>query len=731
MDRRELFRSGTAFVLLAAFGGCAPARPAPALPIAPVARKEPRTIEQLGRIRTDDYAWMKDERWQEVLNDPSLLRADIRDHLEAENAYFDAMMEGAADLRETLFQEMRGRVKEDDASLPEGDGPWRYLRRFATGAEHPVFVRLPREGEGREAILLDANERASGKAFYRLLNATHSPDHRPFAWAEDVIGSETYEIRIKDLETGRILPEPVEDAYGGFVFSPDSQWLFWIHREPNGRPSKVMRRPARGGSAETVLVYEETDIGKFPDVSVSSSRAFIEILISDQETSEYRYIPAATPEAAPVVFAPRIEGELYFPVDFDGRWYILTNAAGAVDFKVAAAERAATDRKAWRDVIPHEPGRYIEELVAFRDHLVRLERANALPRIVVRERATSAEHAIEQAEEAFALSLEPPAEYDVRQLRFVYQSPTTPRQWYDYDMNARTSVLRKTQEVPSGHDPQRYRVERFRARAQDGALVPVTVLRLADRDPDGSAPLLLYGYGSYGYPQEAGFDARVFSLVDRGWVWAYAHVRGGSDLGRDWFEQGRKGRKKNSFTDFVAVAENLVSRGYVRRGRIVGMGRSAGGLLVGGAMVFAPDDLFGGWVAGVPFVDVLNTISDATLPLTPTEWPEWGNPLTDPQAYDDMAAYSPYDNIRNRPYPPVLATGGLTDPRVTYWEPAKYIARLRAAAPSGGPYLLSMNMTAGHSGAGGRFDRLKDDARDYAFAIRALGLAEGGGAFPR
>jgi oligopeptidase B len=731
MNRRELFRTGAAFALLAAFGGCGAPPPVVAPPVAPVAKRIPKTIEQLGRTRTDAYAWMKDERWQDVLLDPSLLRADIREHLEAENLYFDGMMAGAASLRDKLFEEMKGRVKEDDSTLPQADGPWRYLRRFEAGGQHPVFIRQTRSGEGVETVLLDANERAAGKAFFRIAAARHSPDHTLFAWAEDTVGSESYTLVIRDIATGAVSPSPIEDAYGGFAFSPDSRFLFWVHRDQNGRPSKIMRRPVRGGEADVVEVFAETDAGKFLDVSVSASGAFIEIVSADGETSEYRYIPAGAPESVPIVFAPRQTGELYYPVDFDDRWYILTNAGGAVDFKIAIAERGQTDRASWRDIVPHEPGRYIEQVIAFRDRLVRIERSEALPRIVIRERSDGSEHAIEQTEAAFALSLESGLEYDARLLRFVYQSPTTPRTWYDYDMQTRKAEVRKTQEVPSGHDPTRYRVERFRARAPDGALVPVTVLRLADREPDASAPLLLYGYGSYGYPTEAAFDTRVFSLVDRGWVWAYAHVRGGSDLGWDWFQQGRKSRKMNSFTDFIAVAENLVSRGYVRKGRIVGMGRSAGGLLVGGAMIFAPDGLFGGFVAGVPFVDALNTMSDASLPLTPTEWPEWGDPLTDPQAYDDIAAYSPYDNIADRPYPPVLATGGLTDPRVTYWEPAKFIARLREVAGSGGPYVLSMNMTAGHSGAGGRFDRLKDDARDYAFAIKALGEAEAGGAFAR
>jgi oligopeptidase B len=522
----------------------------------------------------------------------------------------------------------------------------------------------------------------------------------------------------------------VKDAHGGFVWSPDSKWLFWVWREQNGRPAKIFRRPARGGAKDDVQVYEEKDIGKFLDISVSESGAFIVITVADQETSEVHTIPASKPTAAPTLFAPRKTGELYSPVHFDSRWYILTNADGAVDSKIVTAEVGRTDRAAWKPFLPHEPGRYVEGLWAFANHLVRLERANALPRIVIRDRASGAERTIEQTEAAFALSVDPGYEFDTTILRYTYQSPTTPSQTIDYDMTTAMAVVRKTQEIPSGHDPAKYKVERFSAKAADGAEVPVTVLRLASAKLDGSAPVLLYGYGSYGSITEANFDVRQLSLVDRGWIWVIAHVRGGAERGRDWFEQGRKDRKKNSFSDFIAVAEDVVARKYTSRGRIVGLGRSAGGLLMGGVIVTAPDGLFGGYVAGVPFVDVINTISDETLPLTPPEWPEWGNPLTDPAAYDYMMSYSPYDNIGDRPYPPILATGGLSDPRVTYWEPTKFVARLRDRAPKGGPYLLSINMTAGHSGGGGRFDRLKDDARDFAFAMKALGAEEAGGPLP-
>lgn len=673
-------------------------------------------MTRLGRTRVDEYAWLKDDNWQKVLRDPSVLRADIRDHLVKENAHFDTLMSDTAKLQDELFAELKARIKEDDATVPQPDGDFEYYARFSTGGQHPLYARKPRAG-GAEEALLDVDALAKGKAFYQVGATGHSDDHQLFAYAEDDTGAGIYRIRVKDLSTGALVGTPIESTNGGFVFSPDGKWLFWTYEDENARPVKVFRRPARGGA--DVLVYEEKDPGMFLGVGISESRAFILISVGNQETSEYHIIPAATPEAAPVLFAPRIVAELYSPTHFDGRWYILTNADGAVDFKIMTAEPGATARANWKPFIPHEAGRYIENVIAVKDHLIRLERANALPRIVVRNRA-GVEHTIEQNEGAFALALNPGYEFDITVMRFVYQSPATPRKWIDYDLNAKTRTVRKTQEVPSGHDPARYVTERFFIKAKDGADIPVTTLRLKTTRLNEGAPLLLYGYGSYGIGMEADFSTNRLSLVNRGWIWAIAHVRGGNEKGRGWFEDGRKNNKMNTFTDFIAVAEGLVAKGYAKRGRMVSYGGSAGGLLVGAVSNLAPDGLFGGHIAAVPFVDVINTMSDATLPLTPPEWPEWGNPLESAEDYDTIAAYSPYDNVAAKPYPPIFAYGGLTDSRVTYWEPAKWIARLRDRAPNAGPFLLHINLDAGHGGASGRFNRLKEVARDYAFALKAM-----------
>ncbi|MDP3660578.1 S9 family peptidase [Phenylobacterium sp.] len=682
----------------------------------PAAHKVPTIIEQLGRVRTDQYAWMKDDNWKEVLRDPTKLAEDIRAHLDAENAYTKAMLAPTEALQAQMFAEMKGRIKEDDSSVPAPDGAWDYYARYEPGGEHPIHARRPRGRDDGEQVLLDEPALAIGKPFFQVAASRHSPDHELYAWAADEQGSEYYTICVKDLASGEILGAPVESANGDFAFSPDSAWLFWVWRDENARPSRVYRRAARGG--EDVLIYEEADEGMFLGVGATSDDSHIIIHVGDQETTESLLIPAADPQSAPVVAQPREKGVKYGLDRWGDRWVIRTNADGAVDFKLATSEASVPSRETWRDWIAHQPGRYITGFALYAGHIVRAERVDALDRLVVADRA-GGEHVVSFDEEAYALNLDGGYEYDTAVTRFVYQSPTTPRRWFDYDMASRERTLRKTQEIPSGHDPALYVARRLQAPAADGELVPVTVLMRADTPLDGSAPLLLYGYGAYGHAMEPTFSIRSLSLVDRGWIWAVAHVRGGSDKGWGWFLDGRKDKKENTFTDFIAAAEHLCAHGYGRPGRIAAYGGSAGGMLMGAIANLRPD-LWGAIIAAVPFVDVLNTMSDTTLPLTPPEWPEWGDPTRDAQAYDRIAGYSPYDQVAERPYPPILATGGLSDPRVTYWEPAKWVARLRERTTGEAPILLRINMEAGHGGASGRYDFLKEIALDYAFAVWAL-----------
>ena len=715
MNRREFVASTAATALAAAASPALARSGAQMSPVPPVARKIPVTITQLGRTRTDDYQWMKDDNWQAVLRDPTLIKADVKEHLEAENAYREAMLTSTLPLQEQMFEEMRGRIKEDDSSVPRPDGPWEYYTRFNTGDQHPLYCRRPRGG-GAETILLDANQLAEGKAYSDISYVEHSPDHTLYAYSEDAQGSEVHQIYIRDLVTGEVLPDPIQSAYGGFAFSPCSRWIFWTNRNENGRPDKIFRRPARGG--ETALVYEETDEGMFIGVGRSSDDAFILISAENQETSEARYIPGDGPTSEPQIIAERIVGQRYDVDHWGDRWVIRTNADDSIDFKIVEAPTASPDRSSWTDLVAHSPGRFIEGMALVKDFIARQERADANTKIVIRDRAGT-EHEIAVDEPAYALSLAGASEFETTTMRYGYNSPSTPTSTYDYDLATRERTLRKVQEVPSGHDPADYVVERLNAPAEDGQLVPVTVLRRRTTPVDGSAPLLLYGYGSYGIPMAASFSTGRLSLVDRGWIYAIAHIRGGSDKGWGWFLDGRKFKKKNTFTDFTAAADHLIARNYARAGKIVAQGGSAGGLLMGAVANMRPE-LWAGIIGQVPFVDVINTMSDTSLPLTPPEWPEWGNPLEDPEAYDYMMSYSPYDQVAPRAYPAILATGGLSDPRVTYWEPQKWVAKLRPATTSGNPVLLKINMEAGHGGSSGRFDYLKEVAHDFAFAVWAV-----------
>jgi len=742
MNRRQMMTSATATLTSASsfIPGIAmsAAKSTPSVP--PVARKEPKRLEQLGRVRVDDYAWMKDDNWQKVLRDPSLIKADVKEHLTAENAYTKAMLAPTEALQAAMFEEMKGRIKQDDASVPAPDGAFEYYTRFETGAQHPIHARRrrvlvermigPPDGIGpmvgtyesggpeTEETLLNEETEAKGKAFYQVGGAGHSPDHALYAFAVDEQGSEVYRIYVKDLATGQVLDSPVESSTGDFCFSPDSQWLFWTFRDDNGRPARIYRRPARGTAKDDVLIYDEPDEGFFIGVGVVSSEKFIVISCGNQETSENLLIPAGAPTAKPVIVEPRQVGLRYEIDHWNDHFVIRTNADGAVDWKLMTAPEATPGKAHWKDWVAHKPGTLIFGMIAFSNHFARLEKVDAVNRIVITAKGGD-EHVVGFDEAAYALSLEGGYEYDTTTVRFVYNSMTTPRQWFDYDMASRQRTLRKTQEIPSGHDPAKYETRRLNARASDGTEVPIFVLMKKGTKLDGSAPLLLYGYGSYGISMEASFSIRNFSLVDRGWIWATACPRGGSEKGWSWFLDGKKFKKKNTFTDFIACAEHLHGAGYGKPANTVAYGGSAGGLLMGAITNMRPD-LFAGIIAAVPFVDVVNTMSDTTLPLTPPEWPEWGNPLEDAEAYDYIASYSPYDNVGARPYPAVLATGGLSDPRVTYWEPEKWVAKLRPATTSGKPVLLKINMDAGHGGASGRFDFLKEIALDYAFAVWAV-----------
>ncbi|HEX8665313.1 MAG TPA: S9 family peptidase [Beijerinckiaceae bacterium] len=692
-------------------------RPVPFAP-APQAAVEPKEFELHGIRLRDDYAWLKAGNWMDVLKDPSVLPRDIRDHLTAENAYAEAVLADAAALRERIVAEMRARIKEDDWTVPEPDGPFAYAARYREGGQHPLVCREPRDG-GESEILLDGDAEAKGLPFFDLHDADHSPDHRLLAWSADTKGSELFTIRVRDIATGKNLADEVPATSGEVVWAADSATFYYVEVDEKHRPVRVKRHRVGTPAEDDELVYEEKELGFFIDLDVTTSGAFIVLTVSDHETSEVRLFDRKDPRAAARLVATRDPGVLYSVDHHDADLVIRTNADGAEDFKLVTTPLSAPRRQNWRDLIPHRAGVMVLFHMVLARHLVRLERQDANPRVVVRDIWTGEEHAIAFAEEAYSLALNPGYEFDTATIRFTYSSMTTPAEVWDYDMATRERTLRKRQEVPSGHDPADYVTRRIHATAPDGETVPVSLVHRRDLRLDGSAPCLLYGYGSYGSSMPAAFRTNPLSLVDRGFVYAIAHIRGGTEKGWRWYLDGKREKKPNTFRDFIACGEALAAAGYTSRGRIVAHGGSAGGMLMGAVANMAPD-LFAGIVADVPFVDVLNTMLDGDLPLTPPEWSEWGNPGASEADFRTILSYSPYDNVKPQRYPPILALGGLTDPRVTYWEPAKWVARLRATMTGGGPVLLRINMEAGHAGAAGRFDRLEEVGLIYAFAVQAI-----------
>ena len=692
-----------------------------AAPCPPPVEMRPKLTEIHGMTLSDDYAWLKADNWQDVLRDPAVLPADIRAVIEGENAYADARLAPVRALRRALVKEMRARIKEDDSDAPAPDGPWLYYTRHRAGGQHGLVCRRKRAG-GAEQILLNADRLGRGKPFFSMLDARHSPDHRLLAWSTDDKGSEFHTIHIRDLAAKKDLAETVADTEGVIVWNAGSTGFYYVRLDDQHRPSRVFFHRVGQDSAGDELIFEEPDPGWFVIVRKSHSGDFAVISVRDHDSSENHLIDLRVPGSKPRLVEPRQNGLRYDLEHHGGDLLIRTNADGAEDFKIVKVPVDDPQRKNWRDHVPHRRGRMIVTGTVFEKFFVRLEREDGLPRMVVQEIAGGAEHVVSFDEQAYYLGFDEMLEFDTEILRFSYSSMTTPTEIYDYNMRTRERVLVKRDEIPSGHDPQDYVTERVFAPAPDGELVPVSLLYKKGLRRDGSAPVFLNGYGAYGFARDASFVPHRLSLADRGFVFALTHVRGGTDKGWHWYAGGKLEHKPNTFTDFIAAGEFLAREKYGGAGRIVAHGGSAGGMLMGAVANLAPK-LFKGIIADVPFVDVLNTMMDAELPLTPPEWLEWGNPIASRAAFDAIRAYSPYDNVRAQDYPIILALAGLTDPRVTYWEPAKWVARLREKMTGGGPVMLKTNMEAGHGGASGRFDRLEDVALEYAFAIGCMAEA--------
>ncbi|MDE2385184.1 MAG: S9 family peptidase [Alphaproteobacteria bacterium] len=690
---------------------------------APVAKRLPVVETWHGFKKHDDYKWLKAANWQEVMHKPAALPKDIRAHLEAENRYFDSQMAGTKGLQKTLFAELKGRIKADDSSVPAPQGPYDYYSTYRKGSQYALHWRKARDGKAKAQLLFDGNALAKGHDYFDIGDIGLSPDQKLAAWSFDNNGSEFYEIKVRDLATGKDKRERLKNTAGDAVWAADGKSFFYTLQDANHRPLKTYRHMLGTKQSDDVLVYNEKDTGLFTDVDQTASEKFIKIEIHDHDTSEVWLIPADKPKAKPKLVVSRKENIEYALEHWGNKFLIKTNAHGAEDYKIVEAPLDAPEIGNWKDLIPHRPGIFIVGFGVFKDFMVRLERENALPRLVIRDMHSGEEHAIAFDEEAYSLGFGEMREFYTETLRFTYSSPTTPAQVFDYNMRTRERVLRKTQEIPSGHNPADYKARRVMAPAHDGEMIPVTLLYHKDTKLDGTAPLWLYGYGSYGLSMPANFNSNILSLVNRGFVYATAHIRGGQEKGRRWYKQGKLEHKTNTFKDFISAARHLISHKFTSAGQIVAQGGSAGGMLMGAVANMAPE-LFAAIVAEVPFVDVLTTMLDDTLPLTPPEWPEWGNPIVSKEAYQTIAAYSPYDNVAAKAYPAILAVGGLTDPRVTYWEPAKWVARLRAVKTDSNLLMLKTIMTAGHGGASGRFERLKEVAEVYAFGLKITGKAD-------
>lgn len=699
----------------------------------PTAKRVPVEHELHGERWTDDFHWLRADNWQECVNEPELLPEDIKQYLLSENAWCEASMQDTTELQATLQAEMRGRIQADDDSLPDEEGPWSYFERYQGDDEYPSYWRQKRESDGEEHLLVNFNVESAGHDYFAPGEVEYSPDHAWLIWSVDTTGAERHTARIRNLDSGEdedTIPDIESVCWG------DAQHLFYTRMDEELRSNRVFRHVLGSESSEDVLVYEEDDPRFACSVWTSLSGDYVFISSDTDDQSEVWYIPCKDITASPVLIEKRTESLEYSVEHQAERFLILTNADGASDFKIMQTPCASPSRQHWRDWLPARDGRMVLDVYAYQDWVMWIEREDALPRICyTRSPGVSASgQAVTELdwtaspishiafeEEAYSMSLEPLLEFDEKSFRFGYESPSTPEQTWLFDMASGERRLLKEQKIPSGHDPSAYVVRRLNAPSMDGELIPVTLLHHRDTRIDGSAPCWLSGYGAYGSSIPASFAGNMLSLVDRGFVYATAHVRGGQEKGRAWYEAARFAGKHHSIDDMICVGEYLVSQRYTAKGKIVLSGASAGGLLVGAALN-QETGLWGAAVADVPFVDVLHTLLDDTLPLTPGEWSQWGNPIVDVKAFEDIRRYCPYLNVQAREYPPVLVTAGISDSRVTYWEPAKWVAKHRHLRADSASLILKTNMHGGHFGEAGRYASLADTALEQAFALKVMGL---------
>jgi oligopeptidase B len=692
---------GSVMVLTAADSGT--------LPSPPVAKKVPHVSEVNGHKMVDNYFWLRDKP-----------NPEVRAYLEAENAYTDAVMKPTEGFQKKLYDEMLGRIKETDVEVPYREGEYFYYVRTEAGKQYGIRCRRKSSMDAPEEVLLDINELAKGQAFMSVAAFAVSPDGNLLAYAYDNTGFRQFTLAVKDLRTGQTLGDHAERV-GSVVWANDNKTIFYTQEDAVSKRQYRMYRHTAGMAGEDPVVYEEKDERFEIEAAKTRSQAYIFLTSASHTTSEARYIPASDPTAEFKVLEPRKQGVEYYPDHNADSFYIRVNDTGR-NFRLVRAPVDDPGSKNWHEVMAQNPDIMLDDMDLFKNFCVMYERETGLPQIRVIDLRNGKSQRIAFPEPAYAAYSYINRVYDTTEFRYGYQSPITPASVFAYDMEKATSTLLKQKEVPGGYDAKKYQVEQIYAVAADGVKIPISVLHLKGAKLDGTGAMYLYGYGSYGLSIDMSFNSNVFSMVDRGVVAAVAHIRGGGEMGKAWHDAGRMMNKKTTFTDFISCAEDLVKRGYGSKNRLVIEGRSAGGLLMGAVLNLRPD-LFKAALVGVPFVDVMNTMLDESLPLTVGEFEEWGNPK-EKAAFDYMITYSPYDNVEAKNYPDMLVKTSFNDSQVMYWEPAKYVAKMRALRTDHNTLILKTNLSpAGHGGASGRYDRLKEASFDYAYILREMGIA--------
>ncbi|MEZ4837566.1 S9 family peptidase [Flavobacterium sp.] len=679
--------------------------------VPPMAAKKDTVLEKHGDKRKDSYYWLNDPENEEVIQ-----------YLKDENRYYEEMTTHTKDFKQQLFDEMKARIKEDDESVPYFYNDYYYITRFEKGKEYPIFSRKKGSLTAKEEIMFDCNELAKGKAYFKLTGINVSEDNKLVSYATDETGRRIYTLQVKNLETGEILEDKIPNVNGESVWANDNKTLFYSTKDKKTLRSDKIHKHVLGTDAKNdAMVYHEKDDTFTVYVAKTKSKKFIVIGSTSTLTSEFQTLNANEPNGKFKVFQPRVRGLEYNISHYNDHFYIVTNKDKATNFKVMKTPDNATASSNWIDVISHNEKVLIEGIEIFKNYLVVEERSNGLNKIRIMPWDKSGDYYLPFEIETYSVEIGTNVDFDTEVLRFGYQSLSTPYSVIDFNMKTKTKEIKKEYEVLGGKfDKNNYEEERVWATAADGTQIPISVVYRKGIQKDGNNPLLLYAYGSYGYSMEPNFDSTILSLLDRGFIYAIAHIRGGEDMGRQWYEDGKLLKKKNTFTDFIDCSKFMIDQKYTSSKHLYAQGGSAGGLLMGAVVNMAPE-LYNGVIAAVPFVDVVTTMLDETIPLTTGEYDEWGNP-NDKVYYDYMKSYSPYDNVKAQNYPNMLVTTGLHDSQVQYWEPAKWVAKLRELKTDKNLLFLNTNMDAGHGGASGRFEALKELANEFSFLLDLEGI---------